>query len=141
MTPAEQTAEQLRLVAGALMRRLRAESAGSPFSRPLLSVLARLDRDGPMTTADLARAEVMTPQTMGGFVAELEALGLVARDDDPADGRRRVVSLTRAGARALAEGRALRQSWLARAIDARLDAGEQRTLATAVELLRRIAES
>jgi hypothetical protein len=36
-----------------------------------------------MTTADLARAEFMTPQSMGASVAELEEHGLVARTDDP----------------------------------------------------------
>ena len=76
---------------------------------------------------------------MGAFVAELEADGLVTRTEDASDGRRRVVSLTRAGSKALAEGRAARQSWLARAIDAQLTASEQRTVLTALELLQRIA--
>lgn len=141
MTPAEEAAEEFRTVASAIMRRLRAESGGPLYSRPLISVLRRLDSDGPMTTADLARAEFMTPQSMGASVAELEQHGLVARSDDPSDGRRKLVSLTRAGGRVLAEGRAKRQSWLAQALDTHLDPAEQRKLLSALELLRRITDS
>lgn len=141
MTPAEQAAEQLRFVTRTLVRRMRADSPGPEFSRPLHSVLRRLDTDGPMTTADLARAEFITPQTMGAFVAELEEHKLVERTADPNDGRRRLVSLTREGSRVLTEGRARRQSWLAHAIETQLDADEQRTVLAALELLRKVATS
>ena len=141
MTRAEQAAEEFRSVASAILRRMRAEVAEPLYSRPLISVLRRLDSDGPMTTADLARAEFMTPQSMGASVAELEEHGLVARADDPADGRRKLASITRTGSRVLAEARAIRQSWLARAIDTHLDAAEQRTLLAAVELLRRLTDA
>ena len=96
MTRAEQTAEQLRTVISALVRRTRAASAEQPYTWPQGAVLRRLDSDGPMTTADLARAELIKPQTMGTMVAELEEAGLVTRTDDAEDGRRRVVSLTKA---------------------------------------------
>ncbi len=139
MTRTDQLAEQLRIVLGTLVRRVRAESPPHSISWPQRSVLRRLDADGPMTTADLARAELIKPQTMGALVAELEEAELVARSDDASDGRRRVVSLTRAGSRILTEGRAARTSWLAHAIDSKLDASEQRTLSSAIELLRRIA--
>jgi DNA-binding MarR family transcriptional regulator len=141
MTRAEQTAEQLRTVISALVRRTRAASAEQPYTWPQGAVLRRLDSDGPMTTADLARAELIKPQTMGSFVADLEEAGLVTRTDDAEDGRRRVVSLTRAGSRALASGRAQRQSWMARAIEEQLSPDEQRALLAAIELMRRIAAS
>ena len=141
MSRSDEAAEQLRTVVGALVRRLRAEASNQPYSWPQLAVLKRLDQDGAMTTADLARAERIKPQTMGELVAELEAAELVARRDDADDGRRRLVSLTKTGSRAIAEGRAARQSWLARAIDAQLDAPEQRQLVAALELLRKLAEA
>ena len=141
MTQAEEAAEELRSVAGALMRRLRAETGDPLHARPLVSVLRRLESDGPMTTADLARAEFMTPQSMGASVAELEEHDLVARTDDPSDGRRKLISLTREGSRVLAEGRARRRTWLARAIENELDPSEQRRLLAALELLRRVTES
>lgn len=141
MSRTDEAAEQLRIVIGALVRRLRAEAPVESHSWPQLVVMKRLDREGPMTTADLARAERIKPQTMGELVAELEAAELVARHDDVNDGRRRLVSLTRAGNRAIAAGRAARQSWLARAIETQLDAREQRELVAATDLLRKLAES
>ena len=138
---AEDAAEQLRAVIGAIVRRVRAESSQQAYSWPQGAVLKRLDADGPMTTADLARAERIKPQTMGEMVGELETAELVVRRDDATDGRRRVVSLTRAGSRALADGRAARQSWLASAIESQLDANEQRALIGALDLLRKIAHA
>lgn len=133
-------ADELRHVTGALVRRLRSESADQTFTWPQLSVLKRLETDGPLTTADLARAELITPQAMGALIAELEEAGDVKRTEDPADSRRRLVSITEKGSRALAQGRAARQSWLAQAIDTHLDPDEQRTLLDALALLRRIIE-
>jgi DNA-binding MarR family transcriptional regulator len=138
-TRAEQHAEALRAAVSALMRRMRAESAHQKYSWPQLVVLKRLETEGPMTTADLARAERIKPQTMGGMIGDLEADELVARRDDAEDGRRRLVSITRAGSRAIAESRAERQSWLARAIETQLDPDEQRALAGAIEVLRKLS--
>jgi DNA-binding MarR family transcriptional regulator len=83
----------------------------------------------------------MTPQSMGASVAELEEHGLVSRADDPSDGRRKLVSVTREGSRVLAESRARRRTWLARAIETELDPAEQRRLLGALELLRRVTQS
>ena len=101
-------------------------------------VLVRLHKSGPQTVADLARGERVTPQSMGTTVAALEEAGLVARTPDPNDARRGNASLTEAGRRVLLEGRAARQAWLSHAIDERLAAGEQRRLAEAVGLLRKV---
>jgi len=138
VTRAEQTAEELRVVIGAFVRRLRVESAAQPYTSSQIAVLRVLDEAGPMITADLARAELIKPQTMGALVAELEADGLVARRDDSNDGRRRLVSLTAAGKRVLADGRRARQTWLAHAINLQLDAAEQRALFDALQLVRKI---
>jgi len=134
-------AEELRYVVGALVRRARAETSdGDALAYPLRSLLRRLELDGPGTTADLARAEQITPQTAGAFVAKLEAGGYVTRRDDPADARRRRVMLTPAGRKALAETRAHRQSWIAERIAEDLDSDEKRILAAAIPVLRKIAE-
>jgi DNA-binding MarR family transcriptional regulator len=58
----EALASDLRDVTSALIRRLRAESTGEPLSMSQAEVLARLHRSGPLTVADLARAERVTPQ-------------------------------------------------------------------------------
>ncbi|HEY5145519.1 MAG TPA: MarR family transcriptional regulator [Polyangiaceae bacterium] len=137
---AEGLAIDLRETAGALVRRLRAESAGQALSMSQGSVLVRLDKSGSSTVADLARMEHVTPQSMGTTVAFLEDEGLVARTVDRSDGRRWNASLTAAGRRVLLEGRAARQAWLSRAIEERLAAGEQRRLADGIALLRKLLD-
>jgi DNA-binding MarR family transcriptional regulator len=134
----EALASDLREVTSALVKRLRAESTGQPLSTSQAEVLVRLHKSGPSTVADLARAERVTPQSMGTTVASLEEAGLVARTADPNDARRWNAWLTEAGRRVLLEGRAARQAWLSHAIEERLADGEQRRLAEAVGLLRKV---
>ena len=63
------------------------------------------------------------------------------RRPDPDDRRRAPVELTEAGLRALQLDRERREGWLAQVIENDLTEEEQKTLAEAVELLRRLAES
>jgi DNA-binding MarR family transcriptional regulator len=123
---------------GAFKRRARSAYTDPTLPYPQQCLLRRLELDGPATTADLARAELITPQTTGTFVAELEAAGHVVRRNDPHDGRRRVIVLTTAGRKALAERRISLDSWIARTIEQQLDAAEQRTLAGALVLLNKL---
>lgn len=124
---------------GLLVRRVRAEAGSQELSLSEAAVLKRLDKEGPMTTADLARAESMKPQSMGAIVAALEEEGLVERRPHPTDGRQMLLRLTAKGA-ALRESRiAAKRSWLAQAIT-RLDKNEQAALFQVTELLKRLAE-
>jgi DNA-binding MarR family transcriptional regulator len=135
---AEAAADQLRQVLGVLARRLRVESAGHELSQSEHAVLHRLQELGPSTTAALARAEMVKPQSMGGTLAALEEDGFVVRTVDETDARRRTVSVTEKGKRVFFEGRTARQNWLARAIADKLDGDEQRALLEAIELVRRV---
>jgi DNA-binding MarR family transcriptional regulator len=134
----EALASDLRELCGALVRRLRAESAGQALSMSQAGVLVRLEKSGPSTVADLARGEHVTPQSMGTTVASLEDEGLVARTVDPGDARRWNAALTAAGRRVLLDGRAARQAWLRRSIEERLVDSEQRRLADGIALLRKL---
>jgi DNA-binding MarR family transcriptional regulator len=132
----EALASELREVATGLVARLRASSADSmPMSQS--SVLAHLIRSGPMTVADLARAEHVKPQSTGVTVALLEEEGLVEREMDPSDGRRLHVLITEKGKRVLLAGRAARQAWLSQALEERLSDAEQKQLLDALSLLRK----
>src|SRR5947209_18935075 len=107
-------ASELRVVLGQLMRRLRAEHR-FPLSHG--AVLGRLDRQGPLSTVELASAERVRPQSMGQTLAELEAQGLVSRRPDEADGRRTLLELTDAGRPTRAEDRRRREGWPAQAVE------------------------
>ena len=130
-------ASELRVVLGQLMRRLRVEHR-FPLSHG--AVLGRLDRQGPLSTVDLASAERVRPQSMGQTLAELEAQGLVSRRPDEADGRRTLLELTDAGRQTLAEDRQRREGWLTEAIEQEFSREEQEVLAQAIPLLARLTE-
>lgn len=135
---ADEIVEQLLDVMVGLRRRVRADYPGQTLPYTQHAVLKRLDEGGAATTADLARAELITPQAMGGLVATLEEAGYVARRDDANDARRRLVALTSSGRKVLAANRAARRGWLAGEVEEHFDADEQRTLAAALSLLRRL---
>jgi DNA-binding MarR family transcriptional regulator len=131
-------AHELRETVGRVIRRLRAEP-GPPFSQ--LTVLGRVDREGPASISDLATAERMRPQSMAQIVHDLEDSGLVSRRPDPRDRRRSFVELTAAGRTALEASRARREDWLTRALDRQLDGRERELLREALVLLDRLTET
>jgi len=124
---------------GVLLRRVRGEARSEGLSWSQAAALARLDRTGAMTTAELARAEMVKPQSMGSLLAELEQEGLVQRQPHPTDGRQILFSLTAAGTEARRQRHAAKLAWLTAEID-RLDAEEQRTLLAGIALVRRLGE-
>jgi DNA-binding MarR family transcriptional regulator len=124
---------------GLLVRRVRAAAASQELSWTESAVMARLAKDGPATTADLARAEGMKPQSMGATVAALEERGLVERKPHPTDGRQVNIELTAQGAGVRMSAKDAKRTWLAQAI-AQLDERERETLFAAGEIIRRLVE-
>jgi len=133
-------AAELRIVFGALGRRMREQADVGDLTSAQKSVLLRLERDGPATGSALARAEAMRPQSMGAIIAALETAGYVAGAPDPSDGRQTIISLTDHFRDWVSAARAARQDWLLRSLQAQLTAGERRQLADAVELLKRLID-
>ena len=124
---------------GLLVRRVRAAAASQELSLTEAAVLARLAKDGPATTADLARAESMKPQSIGTTVAALEELGMVARKPHPTDGRQVNIELTAKGAAVRKSAGDAKRTWLAQAI-VQLDEEERETLFAAGRVIRRLVE-
>jgi DNA-binding MarR family transcriptional regulator len=131
-------AHDLRAMLSKLRRRLRDQADVGDLSPSQVSVLLRLEKDGPATTSGLARAEGMRPQSMAPIVSALESAGLLVGAPDPADGRQTLLSLTDNCRKLIKEGRAARQDWLARTLRDRLTPDEQEEIAKAVELLNRL---
>jgi len=128
------------MVIGRLKRKLLAQADVGELTNSQKAVLLRLEKDGPATTSGLARAEGMRPQSMASVVAALEANDFINFAPDPADRRQTLLSLTDTCRQWLLEGRAARQDWLSRTIEARLSPSEQAQLAAAIALLGRLAE-
>jgi|SRR5579872_6774961 len=124
---------------GLLLRRMRAAAASQELSFTESAVMARLSKHGPATTAELARAEGMRPQSMGATIAALEEEGIVERKPHPTDGRQVNIVLTAKGAEVRKSAKDAKRTWLAQAI-ARLDKDEQATLFAASELITRLVE-
>jgi DNA-binding MarR family transcriptional regulator len=124
---------------GLLVRRARAAAAAHELSLTEAAVMGRLARHGPATTADLARAEGMKPQSMGTTIAALEEMGMVTRKPHPTDGRQVNIELTPRGAAVRKSARDAKRTWLAQAI-AQLNEQERETLFAAGEIIKRLVE-
>ena len=135
----ERVAQDFATSVSRVLRRLRTETK-TELALSQMSVLARLEQDGPTNTADLARAELMKPQSMGIILGSLEQEGLVERRPHPTDRRQVLFALTEAGAAVRTRHRALKRDWLLGAL-ARLDPAQRDALVAAIPVIRRIGES
>ena len=137
---ASKIAAELRTTFGQLKRKVLQHGGASDFTSSQIAVLLRLEKDGVATVSSLARAEGMRPQSMSAVIAPLEEMGFVAGAADPNDGRKTLMSLTKACKKWIEDGRAARQDWLAQAIQRKLSPQEQKKVSSAVHLLARLTE-
>jgi DNA-binding MarR family transcriptional regulator len=133
-------AGELRVAIGILVRRAREQTQAGDLTAAQKSVILRLEHAGPATVAMLAKAESVRHQSMRVTVASLETMGVLSGAPDPADGRQTIFSLTPAFLKTLKTGRAAKEDWLFRALQAQLTPREQDELAAAIKLLQRLAE-
>ena len=125
---------------GLLVRRARAATASHELSWTESGVLKRLAKEGPATTADLARAQGMKPQSMRTIISALEKMGMVMRKPHATDGRQVNIELTAKGAAEQKSAGDAKRTWLAQAI-AQLDEQERETLFVAGTIIKRLVES
>jgi DNA-binding MarR family transcriptional regulator len=123
-----------------LSRRLRAQRQTHGVSPTGIAVLARLYRDGTATGKAVADAEDTQPQTLTRVFAQLEEQGLIAKRNDPADGRQVLLSITGAGIRLLQRHTSTQVDWLVGAMDAELTPAEEEILRVAAVLMDRLAD-
>ena len=140
MPASEVAAHEIRTSLFRLVRRLRQERPGGELSYSRLNVLGWLEREGPMTNAELAAAERVTPQTMMRATADLVTTGFISRADNPADRRQVLLKITTSGATLVREDRRRRDTFLAKAMDAALTPTEQDILHLAARLMDKLAE-
>jgi DNA-binding MarR family transcriptional regulator len=135
----EAVVAELTRAVGQFLRRLRSEANPNELSLSEASALSRLEQSGPLSTADLARAESIKPQSMGSILAGLEQEGLVRRQPHPTDGRQVLFALTDKGLEERRQRQIAKRDWLI-AATAKLDDAELKTLIAAIALIRRISE-
>ncbi len=138
MTPRErgELATDLRVACMRISRRVRFES-GDELAPHQFSVLLRIE-DGARTPRELADIERVSAPSMTRTVAALVDRGLVARADDPHDGRSVILSLTAGGRTALRASRQRREAWMLDRITGLSDE-ELEVLRRATVILERVA--
>src|SRR5690348_7752985 len=99
------------------------------------AALAKLNETGPCSQNQLGRLTAMDVATIKGVIDRLTARGLTETSQDPEDGRRLLVSLTRAGQQ-LAEKLAPNAIAITRETLAPLDAKERELLMALLNKLR-----
>jgi DNA-binding MarR family transcriptional regulator len=139
--PLSTAAAELRVLLGQLRRRLREQANEGDLTPSQISVLGRIDRDGPTTVTALAQVEGVRSQSMGATVASLLAVGFIASAAHPTDGRQSILSLTPACRAWIKKHRAQREDWLVRTMQARLSTAEQKKVADAIALLKRLVDT
>jgi DNA-binding MarR family transcriptional regulator len=130
----------LRVVLGRIVRRLRQGHEAGEVTLSELSVLARLDRSGGLPPGRLAEQERISPQAAGAILAVLEERGLAVRTPDPRDGRRATLSATGAGRALLAGRRSRNAERMERALRQALTPDEIQQLTRVIPLLDRLAQ-
>lgn len=131
-------ASDLRIAVMRLARRLRTERADHGLTLGQISMLATLDRHGPMTAGELAAHEGIRPPSATRTLASLDELGLVSRSESPNDRRQTVVTLTASARDLLSDDRRRRDALLADLLDT-LDPADRELLAQSARLLDRLA--
>jgi DNA-binding MarR family transcriptional regulator len=134
-------AQRLSVAITRLRSRMREEAGldGTGLSVSQLSVLWYVLQAGPVTAAQLAAAQHVSPQSIAQNLAVLKAAGLVLTERDPGDGRKTLITASEASRRLVTSLRASKESYLARAIDALVGPPERDDLEQAIGLLERLA--
>lgn len=138
----ERLSEEIRGLVWDLTRRFRSESAhvsDIPLAQQV--VLNRLRQTPGQTSAELARSELVRPQSMNATVAALRDSGLVESQASEQDARALRLFLTDAGREVLGDIASSRHDWLRMRLAVDLGDQERRLLGEAVTILRQLAES
>ncbi|MFJ2173585.1 MarR family winged helix-turn-helix transcriptional regulator [Streptomyces sp. NPDC087851] len=135
------TAQRLHDAMKRLRARLRAESGQHATGLTLtqLGVLASVVREGPVTAARLAALEHVSAQSIAQSLAVLKAAGLIHSEQDPRDGRKKLMSPDPTATALVDKLLTGRATFLARAIDQVVAPHERADMEKAVELLERLA--
>jgi len=135
---ADEDAARLQAAVTRLTRRLRRE-AGAPLTPSQLSVMATIERRGPLTLGALAECERVSPPTITRMVTKLESTGLVERRPDPEDRRVARVVATPEGRDLLAASRERKVAWLNEGLD-QLTPDDRSAVLAALSALEALAD-
>ncbi len=132
--------ETLLAEAGALFHRLRHDSEllheRGEFSSGMRAILRSLERIGPQTVPQMARARPVSRQYVQRLVNDLAAEGSVEPIENPAHKRSRLIRITENGRRALVRMERREKS----ALDGLVFGVDRTEMARAAETLRKVRQ-
>ncbi|MEY2431113.1 MAG: hypothetical protein QOC92_838 [Acidimicrobiaceae bacterium] len=120
-----------------LIRQLRHQNIDLTASQA--SALATINRDGPLTVGELAKAEHVSSPMITKIAKGLEEEGLVTRTVDSTDKRVTQLAITKEGERRLERSRSRKNAWLARQLQG-LSRDELAAVEAVIPVLERITE-
>ncbi|WP_393083718.1 MarR family winged helix-turn-helix transcriptional regulator [Streptomyces sp. LN704] len=135
---AARAAQDLRVAFNRLRRRIREVSERQDLTPSQVSALTLVSKSGAATASALAATEGVRPQSMAATLAVLDQQGLIARNPDPGDGRRQLVTLTDTGRERVEGTRQARGEWLAKALQDRCTEAERQSVIEAMAVLDRL---
>jgi DNA-binding MarR family transcriptional regulator len=133
------TAARLRIALTVILRRIRRDQNECRLSATQWAVLGRLHRCGAMAAVDLARLEMLRPQTMRNVIDGLRDQGLLVGVRDPIDGRRVNLMLTDDGLAWARGHQGGLTDTLAQVLSESLPSDELNKVHEALDLLEKIA--
>ena len=116
------------------MARVLRQQDDSGYAPAMITALAVIEREGPLTLGALAAHEQVSPPTITRLVDSLEERALVERVRDDHDRRVCRVRITARGRRLLESSRTRRTEWLARRLR-ELPDDERARVAAALDVL------
>ncbi|MNE30125.1 MarR family protein [compost metagenome] len=129
-------AEALRV---ALSRFIRGVKTGAQTPTTSQSeTLSLLDREGPLSVAQLADRRNVRHQSMRLVVGQLETEKLIGKMPNPADRRSELLFLTEEGRTSLCRARQARTAKIAERIEERLSEEDRRALDAAIRIIERL---
>lgn len=140
-SPSFQLSVGLYNALGKLLRKLRKEAGKQPFSSTEQATMALLESNKQMLPSEIADAHHISAQGVSQIVNRLSLQGCIDKHPDAQDKRKIYLSLNDQGLNTLLSIRESRSKWLSKAVDYQLNEKEKETLAEAVVLLNRLANT
>ena len=128
---ANQGSEEALVVLRAVLafgRRLRAERPISGVTLAELSILAALERLGPVPARQLAEEERLQPQSLTRMISSLDRKNLISRSRSEEDHREIIIALSKHGRTVLIDDLRARKEWLDEVMASTLTGSERAQL-------------
>jgi DNA-binding MarR family transcriptional regulator len=129
-------AETLRVALGSFIRSVKIGAQTPTTSQS--ETLSLLDREGPLSVAQLADRRNVRHQSMRLVASQLETESLIGKMPNPGDRRSELLFLTDDGRARLFLAHQARTAQIAERIEERLSEEDRRTLEAAIRIIERL---